>query len=74
MSPPSLRCYNLLMELSSHWRVQGNVGADKDYPDKVRGALNEGGLYGEVSPCDEVKLQGTETKRTAYRMAPPRLR
>jgi len=29
------------------WKVQGKVGGYKNYPDKVRGVLNEGGLFGE---------------------------
>lgn len=29
-----------------HWKVQGNLGGE-DIVDNVRGALNEGGLYGE---------------------------
>ncbi|RDX44130.1 hypothetical protein OH76DRAFT_1409386 [Lentinus brumalis] len=29
------------------WRVQGKLGGYLSYPDKVRGLLNEGGLYGE---------------------------
>ncbi|CCM02296.1 uncharacterized protein FIBRA_04385 [Fibroporia radiculosa] len=31
----------------TEWRVQGKLGGYTDYPDKVRGVLNEGGLYGE---------------------------
>jgi len=29
------------------WKVQGKLGGYTDYPDKVRGVLNEGGFYGE---------------------------
>ncbi|KAI0339083.1 hypothetical protein BDW22DRAFT_1362002 [Trametopsis cervina] len=29
------------------WKVQGKLGGYTDYPDKVRGILNEGGLFGE---------------------------
>ncbi|KAI0823943.1 glycoside hydrolase superfamily [Trametes gibbosa] len=29
------------------WKVQGKVGGYLDYPDKVRGVMNEGGLLGE---------------------------
>ncbi|KIJ53974.1 glycoside hydrolase family 35 protein [Sphaerobolus stellatus SS14] len=29
------------------WKVQGKLGGYKNYPDKVRGVLNEGGLFGE---------------------------
>ncbi|KAI0671257.1 glycoside hydrolase superfamily [Trametes maxima] len=29
------------------WKVQGKVGGYRNYPDKVRGVLNEGGLFGE---------------------------
>lgn len=31
----------------SAWKVQGKVGGYLNYPDKVRGILNEGGLFGE---------------------------
>ncbi|GBE78934.1 Probable beta-galactosidase [Sparassis crispa] len=29
------------------WKVQGKLGGYMNYPDKVRGVLNEGGFYGE---------------------------
>ncbi|KAI0632368.1 glycoside hydrolase superfamily [Trametes polyzona] len=29
------------------WKVQGKVGGYRNYPDKVRGIMNEGGLFGE---------------------------
>ncbi|KAI0070921.1 hypothetical protein K474DRAFT_1669569 [Panus rudis PR-1116 ss-1] len=29
------------------WKVQGKIGGYLNYPDKVRGILNEGGLFGE---------------------------
>ncbi|KAI0693625.1 glycoside hydrolase superfamily [Cerioporus squamosus] len=29
------------------WRVQGKAGGYTNYPDKVRGVMNEGGLFGE---------------------------
>ncbi|PPQ64156.1 hypothetical protein CVT24_008791 [Panaeolus cyanescens] len=29
------------------WKVQGKVGGYKGFPDKTRGVLNEGGLFGE---------------------------
>lgn len=29
------------------WKVQGKLGGYTNYPDKVRGILNEGGLFGE---------------------------
>lgn len=31
----------------TEWKVQGKLGGYTAYPDKVRGILNEGGLYGE---------------------------
>ncbi|KAJ3918285.1 galactose-binding domain-like protein, partial [Lentinula edodes] len=31
----------------TEWRVQGKVGGYVNYRDKVRGVLNEGGLFGE---------------------------
>jgi hypothetical protein len=30
----------------THWKIQGNLGGE-DFPDKVRGPLNEGGLFVE---------------------------
>ncbi|KAM5536272.1 hypothetical protein V8D89_010049 [Ganoderma adspersum] len=31
----------------STWKVQGKLGGYENFPDRVRGGLNEGGLYGE---------------------------
>ncbi|KDR66703.1 hypothetical protein GALMADRAFT_80472, partial [Galerina marginata CBS 339.88] len=31
----------------AEWKVQGKVGGYNNFPDKVRGVLNEGGLFGE---------------------------
>ncbi|KAG7089034.1 hypothetical protein E1B28_010744 [Marasmius oreades] len=31
----------------SEWRVQGKVGGYKNFPDKHRGVMNEGGFFGE---------------------------
>ncbi|KAI1789921.1 glycoside hydrolase superfamily [Ganoderma leucocontextum] len=31
----------------STWKVQGKFGGYQNFPDRVRGVLNEGGLYGE---------------------------
>ncbi|KAI0738819.1 glycoside hydrolase superfamily [Daedaleopsis nitida] len=31
----------------STWKVQGKVGGYTNFPDKVRGVMNEGGLFGE---------------------------
>jgi len=31
----------------TQWKVQGKVGGYMNYPDKVRGVMNEGGLFGE---------------------------
>ncbi|KAI0033132.1 glycoside hydrolase family 35 protein [Vararia minispora EC-137] len=31
----------------SEWRVQGKLGGYTDFPDRVRGVMNDGGLFGE---------------------------
>lgn len=31
----------------TEWKVQGKIGGYTDFPDKVRGVVNEGGLFGE---------------------------
>ncbi|KAK7691718.1 hypothetical protein QCA50_005118 [Cerrena zonata] len=46
-NPRGVRGYQLLGEVDfDHWKVQGNLGGE-DFPDKVRGPLNEGGLFVE---------------------------
>jgi len=45
--PRGIRGYMLSSGNFSTWKVQGKVGGYKGYPDKVRGVLNEGGLFGE---------------------------
>lgn len=46
-SPRGIRGFQLDSGVFGEWRVQGKVGGYREYPDKVRGLLNEGGLYGE---------------------------
>ncbi|KAK7695246.1 hypothetical protein QCA50_002436 [Cerrena zonata] len=46
-TPRGIRGYQLLGGVDfDHWKVQGNLGGE-DFPDKVRGPLNEGGLFVE---------------------------
>ncbi|OJA15263.1 hypothetical protein AZE42_10788 [Rhizopogon vesiculosus] len=46
-SPRGIRGFMLNTGDFGEWRVQGKVGGYTNYLDKVRGVLNEGGLYGE---------------------------
>ncbi|KIJ17952.1 glycoside hydrolase family 35 protein [Paxillus involutus ATCC 200175] len=46
-SPRGVRGFMLDTGDFGEWKVQGKVGGYTNYPDKVRGVLNEGGLYGE---------------------------
>ncbi|KAH7885531.1 glycoside hydrolase family 35 protein [Phlebopus sp. FC_14] len=46
-SPRGIRGFMLNSGQFGEWKVQGKVGGYTNYPDKVRGVLNEGGLYGE---------------------------
>ncbi|OAX38873.1 glycoside hydrolase family 35 protein [Rhizopogon vinicolor AM-OR11-026] len=46
-SPRGVRGFMLNTGDFGEWRVQGKVGGYTNYLDKVRGVLNEGGLYGE---------------------------
>ncbi|RXW18167.1 hypothetical protein EST38_g7685 [Candolleomyces aberdarensis] len=46
-SPRGVRGFRLLDGTFGEWKVQGKVGGYRNFPDKVRGILNEGGLYGE---------------------------
>ncbi|KAL1751658.1 glycoside hydrolase family 35 protein [Schizophyllum commune] len=45
--PRGIRGFSLSFGNFGNWKVQGKVGGYNDYPDKVRGIMNEGGLYGE---------------------------
>ena len=46
-TPRGIRGYRLLGGGDfDAWKIQGNLGGE-DYPDKVRGPLNEGGLFVE---------------------------
>ncbi|KAF8958808.1 glycoside hydrolase superfamily [Flammula alnicola] len=47
-SPRGIRGFQLdTGRTFTEWKVQGKVGGYKNFPDKVRGVLNEGGLFGE---------------------------
>ncbi|EGN93829.1 glycoside hydrolase family 35 protein [Serpula lacrymans var. lacrymans S7.3] len=46
-SPRGVRGFQLNTGDFGEWKVQGKIGGYTNYPDKVRGVLNEGGLYGE---------------------------
>ncbi|KAJ3755135.1 glycoside hydrolase family 35 protein [Lentinula raphanica] len=46
-SPRGVRGFQLNTGNFTEWRVQGKVGGYTNYTDKVRGVLNEGGLFGE---------------------------
>lgn len=46
-NPRGIRGFALNSGNFSEWRVQGKIGGYKNYPDKYRGLMNEGGLYGE---------------------------
>ncbi|KAG5641026.1 hypothetical protein DXG03_006367, partial [Asterophora parasitica] len=46
-SPRGIRGFKLDTGNFTSWKVQGKIGGYLNYPDKVRGILNEGGLFGE---------------------------
>ncbi|KAG0700935.1 glycoside hydrolase family 35 protein [Suillus ampliporus] len=46
-SPRGVRGFMLNSGDFGEWKVQGKVGGYTNYLDRVRGVLNEGGLYGE---------------------------
>ncbi|KAF9220869.1 glycoside hydrolase family 35 protein [Gyrodon lividus] len=46
-SPRGVRGFMLDTGDFGEWKVQGKIGGYTNYPDKARGVLNEGGLYGE---------------------------
>ncbi|EIM81437.1 glycoside hydrolase family 35 protein [Stereum hirsutum FP-91666 SS1] len=46
-SPRGVRGFQLNTGNFSTWKLQGKVGGYTGYPDKFRGVLNEGGLFGE---------------------------
>lgn len=46
-SPRGVRGFKLEGGSFSEWKVQGKIGGYVNFPDKVRGVLNEGGLFGE---------------------------
>ncbi|EJD49636.1 hypothetical protein AURDEDRAFT_135665 [Auricularia subglabra TFB-10046 SS5] len=71
----------------SSWKVQGNLGGNVAYPDKVRGSLNEGGLFAERAgwhlpgfndgrwelrtPFQGVSKPGVGFFRTTFKLAIP---
>lgn len=46
-NPRGIRGFRLDTGQFGDWKVQGKVGGYRAFPDKVRGVLNEGGLFGE---------------------------
>ncbi|KAG6809845.1 hypothetical protein H0H93_015461 [Arthromyces matolae] len=46
-SPRGIRGFKLDFGNFTTWKVQGKVGGYLNFPDKTRGVLNEGGLFGE---------------------------
>ncbi|KAH9009703.1 glycoside hydrolase family 35 protein [Lactarius pseudohatsudake] len=46
-SPRGVRGFKLNNGTFGTWKVQGKIGGYTDFPDRVRGVLNEGGLFGE---------------------------
>ncbi|KAJ7141923.1 glycoside hydrolase family 35 protein [Mycena crocata] len=46
-SPRGIRGFQLNVGNFTDWKVQGKVGGYINFRDKVRGVLNEGGLFGE---------------------------
>ncbi|KAI0632367.1 glycoside hydrolase superfamily [Trametes polyzona] len=46
-SPRGIPGFKLNSGNFTTWKVQGKVGGYLNYPDKVRGVMNEGGLFGE---------------------------
>ncbi|KAI5120768.1 hypothetical protein M0805_004731 [Coniferiporia weirii] len=46
-SPRGIRGFQLNTGNFTEWKVQGKVGGYTNYPDKVRGVFNDGGLFGE---------------------------
>ncbi|THH16529.1 hypothetical protein EW146_g4124 [Bondarzewia mesenterica] len=46
-SPRGVRGFKLDAGNFSEWKVQGKVGGYTGFPDKTRGVMNEGGLFGE---------------------------
>ncbi|THU84979.1 glycoside hydrolase family 35 protein [Dendrothele bispora CBS 962.96] len=46
-SPRGVRGFMLDSGNFTEWKVQGKVGGYTNFPDKVRGVMNEGGLFGE---------------------------
>ncbi|KAK1217819.1 hypothetical protein PQX77_019527 [Marasmius sp. AFHP31] len=46
-SPRGVRGFQLNSGTFGDWKVQGKIGGYTNFPDKTRGVLNEGGLFGE---------------------------
>ncbi|KAF8238073.1 glycoside hydrolase family 35 protein [Tricholoma matsutake] len=63
-SPRGVRGFMLDTGTFTEWKVQGKIGGYTNYPDKVRGVFNEGGLYGERKGWH---LPGFDTSTWTYR-------
>ncbi|KAI0263999.1 glycoside hydrolase family 35 protein [Gloeopeniophorella convolvens] len=48
-SPRGVRGFKLNTGTFGTWKVQGKIGGYQNFPDRTRGVLNEGGLFGERS-------------------------
>ncbi|KAL5524694.1 hypothetical protein ACEPAF_9839 [Sanghuangporus sanghuang] len=46
-SPRGVRGFQLNIGNFTEWRVQGKIGGYANFPDKTRGVMNDGGLFGE---------------------------
>ncbi|KAK0221395.1 galactose-binding domain-like protein, partial [Armillaria fumosa] len=62
--PRGVRGFQLNDGTFTDWKVQGKVGGYTNYPDKVRGIFNEGGLFGERAGWH---LPGFDTSSWEYR-------
>ncbi|KAF9465360.1 glycoside hydrolase family 35 protein [Collybia nuda] len=62
--PRGIRGFKLDTGNFTTWKVQGKVGGYTNYPDKVRGVFNEGGLFGERKGWH---LPGFDTSKWASR-------
>ncbi|KIO27852.1 glycoside hydrolase family 35 protein [Tulasnella calospora MUT 4182] len=69
-SPRGIRGYKLQGADTTFdlWKVQGKLGGYTDYPDKIRGVLNEGGFYAERAgyhlPALPASVTNTWTSRS----------
>lgn len=73
-TPRGIRGYQLLGGVDfDQWKIQGNLGGE-DFPDKVRGPLNEGGLFVEREglsrrPISATVLTHFPCRRTSSRFS-----